>query len=224
MYKNRPTRLLSLIYLPIFWLFCVKPILALTHINATVRISVCGDFVAEASEQCDNQDLRQQTCRSLGFLDGTLKCDPACDFDTSLCFGSAPTTTPIPTSTPTPIPPQPTNSPNIITNIISDIQQNPTLAPAPAIVIPNYVITHEPVIATPLLPQNLSFLDLNGDHQLDLSEITSSLEKWVVSWHTYLSRIIHRQSPLVQDCDVNYDSVCNLVDFSIIMSWVNTSS
>ena len=50
--------------------------------------TTCGDDVAEGAEACDGADLLDATCESLGFVGGgTLACDGACGFDTSLCEG-----------------------------------------------------------------------------------------------------------------------------------------
>jgi len=47
---------------------------------------VCGNGVAETGEQCDDPDLRGETCVSRGFDGGTLACSSSCTFDTSGCF------------------------------------------------------------------------------------------------------------------------------------------
>ena len=54
-------------------------------ITAIVKVSVCGDNIAEGSENCDGSALDGQTCLSLGFDGGTLGCDPGCVFNTSEC-------------------------------------------------------------------------------------------------------------------------------------------
>jgi hypothetical protein len=49
----------------------------------------CGDGVRRAGvEQCDEPDLNDQTCVSLGYGGGSLACSSACTFDTSGCTGS----------------------------------------------------------------------------------------------------------------------------------------
>lgn len=70
----------------------------------------CGDgFVYLGVEQCDLNNLNQQTCSTLGFAGGTLSCF-ACRFNTARC-GPAFTPTPlVPTPTPTPSP-RPTSTP-----------------------------------------------------------------------------------------------------------------
>lgn len=73
------------------------------------RLPFCGDFVAhtlgDATEQCDDGDLDNQNCNSLGFVETqvgstALKCSPNCTFDTSGC-GATFTPTATPTVTPT---------------------------------------------------------------------------------------------------------------------------
>jgi uncharacterized protein YkwD len=52
---------------------------------------ICGDGLAEGQEVCDAEDLRDETCESLGFSGGTLACGGGCDgFDTSGCTGTGP--------------------------------------------------------------------------------------------------------------------------------------
>jgi hypothetical protein len=49
----------------------------------------CGDGVRRAGvEQCDEPDLNGQTCVSLGYASGALRCTATCTFDTSGCSGS----------------------------------------------------------------------------------------------------------------------------------------
>ncbi len=48
--------------------------------------STCGDQMVQSGEQCDDWDLANQTCASLGFPGGRLACARDCTFDTRLCF------------------------------------------------------------------------------------------------------------------------------------------
>jgi hypothetical protein len=48
--------------------------------------AVCGNGVVEAGEACDGPSLGGETCKSLGFVGGPLRCDEACEFDTSSCM------------------------------------------------------------------------------------------------------------------------------------------
>jgi len=56
-----------------------------TNINATVRITICGNNIKETGEDCDGTDLAGKNCLDFGFTGGTLQCLPSCDFDTSNC-------------------------------------------------------------------------------------------------------------------------------------------
>lgn len=46
----------------------------------------CGNGIAEAAEVCDGNDVRGESCESLGFDSGALKCNTSCTaFNTSMC-------------------------------------------------------------------------------------------------------------------------------------------
>ncbi len=47
--------------------------------------SGCGNGVAEDQEECDGNDLRDQTCEALGMGPGTLGCTQDCKLDTTYC-------------------------------------------------------------------------------------------------------------------------------------------
>lgn len=68
-----------------------------SNVNATVKISVCGNEVVENGEDCENGDLQGKTCSNLGYSSGNLSCDISCSFDTSSCV--------VPSITPTNIAP-----------------------------------------------------------------------------------------------------------------------
>ncbi len=54
-------------------------------VTATVRITVCGNETVEGDEECDRDNLNNQTCIGLGYDGGNLSCDAACEFDVSNC-------------------------------------------------------------------------------------------------------------------------------------------
>jgi len=51
-------------------------------------LPMCGNGVVDLGEQCDQSNLNGQTCASLGFAAGVIKCGAGCMFDTSGCSGS----------------------------------------------------------------------------------------------------------------------------------------
>ncbi len=53
--------------------------------SCTGALPTCGDDSAGCDEECDTDDLRGQTCETLGFESGTLTCGSSCTFDTSAC-------------------------------------------------------------------------------------------------------------------------------------------
>jgi parallel beta-helix repeat protein len=46
----------------------------------------CGNGKLEGNEECDLDNLNGESCKSLGFTSGTLKCGTNCEFDTSQCY------------------------------------------------------------------------------------------------------------------------------------------
>lgn len=48
---------------------------------------VCGNGGVEPGEECDGESLDNQTCQSLGFRSGTLKCAESCILDMTGCDG-----------------------------------------------------------------------------------------------------------------------------------------
>lgn len=49
-------------------------------------MACCGNEIAQGAEACDANDLRGQSCGSLGFAEGELRCSGTCTLDTSACF------------------------------------------------------------------------------------------------------------------------------------------
>jgi hypothetical protein len=187
--------------------FIVHAQTATYPINATVKLSVCGDGVAEGSEDCDGSDFRNLTCVDYGFAAGTLACDVACDIDTTGCSGTAPT--PTPTPTPTPGGSGSSGSENSSSGSSGTTSSSSTPTPTPEL----------PLILTILVPSRPqpSFLskilgqyDINRDGRLDDSDFLAALNLWLQQ---------HRVKE--HTCDMNNDGVCNLVDLSIILYYVN---
>ncbi len=113
-------------------------------INATVRISVCGNGVKEGGEDCDGSDMNSQTCTTQGYAGGTLICDYSCSFDFYSCTTPTSTPSPIPTTQPTRSPtPAPTSSPTNTLNPTSTPSPTPGITPTPTA-----IVTASPVAAT----------------------------------------------------------------------------
>ncbi len=50
------------------------------------RRAYCGDDVVDTFEDCEGKNLSGETCESLGYESGTLRCDPEfCEFDDERC-------------------------------------------------------------------------------------------------------------------------------------------
>lgn len=68
--------------------FIIQAVDAQTSIiDATVQVSVCGNFVVEGGEDCDNYDFAGQTCSDFeNYNAGDLNCNSDCSIDTSGCY------------------------------------------------------------------------------------------------------------------------------------------
>ncbi|PKN47616.1 MAG: hypothetical protein CVU59_02280 [Deltaproteobacteria bacterium HGW-Deltaproteobacteria-17] len=51
----------------------------------SICTTTCGDGVVLGEEACDGEELRAETCLSLGYYGGTLACEDGCTFDFSGC-------------------------------------------------------------------------------------------------------------------------------------------
>ncbi len=77
-----------LVFVAALFIFYSSKISAAT-VNATIKISVCGNYIAEGGEQCDGSDLRGKSCTDLGFDSGIISCSASCTFNTNSCTTSA---------------------------------------------------------------------------------------------------------------------------------------
>jgi hypothetical protein len=212
-YYNRVKLIFSFVILILigFILFTLSPlnVSADAIITSSVRISVCGDLAKEGSEDCDNSDLDSQTCRTRGYDDGLLICDVACNFDESNCYGTAPS----PTPTPTPVATSDSSDTSTDDSDDQSTQSTQTLK-TNLILIPTYTITHEAVVARPLLPFLVSYFDPNKDGILSKSELKIVVENWIDEWVSIKS---NKVLPNDSSCDLNEDSSCDLIDLSILL-------
>jgi hypothetical protein len=191
------------------------------YIETSTRISICGNGIIEGGEDCEGVDLDGKTCESLGFGPGVLSCDIACSFDTYDC-GPAPTLTPtpIPTLIPTPTPTPtliPTSTPTPVpTTVVS--ASAVTSAPVATTILSPTAVPLPTATPTPSLPQVISFFDVNGDGKIHLSELYPAVKKWVDEWRKFLAGGTDYQKNM--GCDINRDERCDLIDFSVLMSYV----
>lgn len=172
-------------------------------LDATVKISVCGNEVIEGGEDCEGDDLNDQTCQTLGFGPGTLSCDIACSFDTYEC-------SPAPTPTPTATPQQ--TSMSTTTTSSSDQSTSVATTDSSTSVIEDLVTTITNLVATiPILPETLIVYDTDNDGVISSTEIFEVVSKWVASLRG--GEVLGARKV----CDINTDDICNLIDFSVLM-------
>jgi len=244
-------------------------------VNATVKISVCGNNTKEGGEDCDNDDLNNKTCLTIGYGPGSLSCQADCSFNVSQC-GPAPTATPTPTVTPMPAPtatPTAGKKETEETTTTSTTAASPTATPTPI------VVTLEVLLP---LPVKVATFDIDGDGRIAVQEVVKAVQLWVEEWRKELEKVeikitfpeeketkkeaekgiletvrlwvisrLRGETPkpvpgppaaealktkleralkieeekaaLVEErkCDVNKDRECDLVDFSVLLYYIN---
>jgi len=65
-----------------------------SNLNADIKISVCGNFVMEGGEECDNYDFGSQSCSTYGYSSGSLSCNADCTIDATGCYDETTPTNP----------------------------------------------------------------------------------------------------------------------------------
>lgn len=195
-------------------------------IVSTVNVSVCGNAIQEADEDCDTSDLGSSTCESVGFGPGTLSCNSACEFNTTAC-------SPAPTATPTPIPTQtPTLVPTSIVSSAASTSSNndessnsvsvSTVSPLPT--QGGNIIRVTPSLNP--IPAVIRLFDLDNDGALTRNEIPNVVRRWFVVWRSYINNeeVLSNQVELNETeysiCDINDDNICNVVDISVLFYYV----
>jgi hypothetical protein len=188
-------------------------------VTATVRLTICGDGVAEAPEQCDNSDLAGQSCSSKGYLTGDLVCDSACEFDLTVCQGTgvSPTPTPTPTSIITP-------TPTTTSTLSSD--GSPTATPVPTNSIS--VSTIEVLVSNLIrLPSLILSFDKDGDGIISEAESWDLIAEWVGSWKAALGLrtvdSLEIQESYKRKCDISQDNQCDIIDFSVLLYYIDNT-
>lgn len=193
------------------------------YLNATIKISICGNDIIEGGEDCEGEDLNGETCESIGYGPGTLACDIACSFDTYSCSPAptpTPTPSPTPTPTPTPVPSATTASPTPTTaSTTTTSSPSPTTSES---ITPSIVVS--PTIK-PTLPTFLIPFDPDGDGIIALTEIFVAAKSWVEEWRqAVLEEIAQGEGAILtkkeRKCDLNRDFRCDLKDFSVLLFYV----
>jgi hypothetical protein len=164
-------------------------------INATIKLSVCGDNVIELPEDCEGTNLNGKSCNLLGYSSGNLNCDIACSFDTTNCILIS---SPTPSAASTVLETNVSNS-NIvtrITNLITNLSNN--------------------VAVKNKLPKLLMNLDPSNNNKIEGNEVAVVARTWINSWSNFLDK-----GSEVNKCDMNADNNCNLSDFSILLYYVD---
>lgn len=183
---------------------------ATTPVDATINLSICGNNIAEGSEDCDNTDVRGKTCAGLGYGGGILTCDISCSFDTSNCIPITPTPTSISGSQDT----EPTAA------LMSKIA--PTISALPE---DNSLLNTllEPIRS---FPQGLLFFGASSHSgAIGKNQVYTSVKSWVGEWQQFLTAV-HIQNGQVlgaqtaQKCDLNNDHICDVVDLSVMLYYV----
>ena len=185
-----------------------------TNVDATIKISVCGNATAENGEDCDNTDLKGKNCQNFGFAGGALRCDASCSFETSACIAATPTPTAIPVQAATEIPKQTPIAEPTITELL------PTVIPTPPSLPDEFITT----ILAPItaFPAKLFYFGADKNGNITHAELRESVQLWVTHWQSYLSSFSIKNGKALgqassKECDINNDHVCNLVDLSVML-------
>lgn len=184
-------------------------------VEATIKISVCGNEIVEGGEDCEGSDLGGKTCISLGYSGGTLSCDIACTFDTTNCLAPTLTPTPTPTSAPNPTAAAATSAPQQVTPPAS------TSVPAATTQVFTTGVTAPRLL--PAIPEVIAFFDIDGSGRIEITEIFQAVKTWADYWKEALNEEVlaqEEQISTIKKCDINHDGTCNLFDLSILLYYI----
>lgn len=191
---------LRIFFLSLFWVqffffsLLVSSYAQVDGLTATVKVSLCGDNIAEGKEHCDGTDTPNNTCVFWGYDGGEILCDPSCYYDFSNCYHDP--------EEEEPINPDETEAEIILLNPIYQY-----------IIFP----TQEDSERTAFLKS----FDANNNGLIEADEIPLIVVNWVNAWTHEFDDDFTRSDHVLKICDLNEDSKCDVVDFSMLMFLVN---
>jgi len=194
--KKLRTFLLSLFWVQFFFFgLLVSSYAQVDGLTATVKVSLCGDNIAEGPEHCDGTDTPNNTCVFWGYDGGEILCDPSCHYDFSNCY----------------------NNPEEEEDI-EDIEEDIILLDP----IYQYIIfpTDEDDERTSFLKS----FDTNNNGLIEADEIPLIVVNWVNAWTYEFNDDFTRNKNVLKICDLNEDQQCDVKDFSMLMFLVNNEN
>jgi hypothetical protein len=176
----------------------------LTQLNAqtktvsiSVKLSVCGDGIVEGREDCESKNLNGETCKTLGFMAGKLRCDPSCSFNSSKCV-PFPESKPDPDSTSSTVEEEDLKEKKLPDNVPDEVAE----------------MIQQKRLEKSSKKKFLEIFDDNDDGILESKEIPTIVVTWVNAWSN------SNKDPV---CDLNEDTLCDIYDFSILLYYVDNT-
>lgn len=194
---------ICIIVIPVLFFFLKDYTFAQTYsdiVEVSLRLSVCGDKVVEGQEDCERGEKIERTCEDFGYEKGVLHCDNSCSFDFHSCH-------------PFPEPPE-EEIPNI-----DEEEEDPGKAKKEKEEKQQEKTKVEEVFR--YIPLLLRTFDFNRDSVINFTEFTEILVNWVENWRVFRQTEEEKKGEVKGSCDVNFDGECNVIDFSIILYYVD---
>ncbi|MBI2414886.1 hypothetical protein HYV31_03595 [candidate division WWE3 bacterium] len=183
-----------------------------THtVNATIKINVCGDSVKENPEDCDIGDFGSLTCNDYGFNSGSLSCDISCSVVTTACFNTSADSGDGDNSD--------SSSSSESNNEITDSTSDQTGTNDSSKLSFETIVRAFPIAL-------LSTFDIDRSGTIETGEVPDLIRAWVNDWRDRIAKDIQDITELSGNneisslCDVNKDSTCSIVDFSVMLYYL----
>jgi hypothetical protein len=163
-------------------------------VNATVRISICGNGVIEGGEDCEGINLNAKTCQDFKSQGGALSCDISCSFNASQCSNAKQ----VEVQAQTYIKEQ---MPFLNSTII------PTITP-----VKTRNHTQQTTFFRSILPPKVNIFDIDKDGHITTSELPDILKMWTSFW---------KNNSKNKECDLTGNGTCEIKDLSVLLYYVN---